>query len=99
MLKNQFRIGGLGQIISKWLLGVGVPFAWADMDYRLCCDTENQVDSSGSKFPTHFAYIDKSKVGSRAQAGLAAFIYRTPNARANGGSYHVHMGSGTRVTR
>jgi RHS repeat-associated protein len=99
VLKNQFRIGGLGQIMSKWLLGVGVPFAWADMDYRLCCDTQNQVDFSGSNFPTHFAYVDKAKVGSRPQRGLAAFIYRTPNARAQGGSYHVHTGNGTRITR
>ena len=98
VLKHEFRIGWVGRFVSQLVLGVGVPFAWADIDYRMCCDTQYRIQWWGSNFPTHWAYLNKTKVGSRNQRGLGEFIFRTPNARAAGGPFHTASGSGTRVS-
>ncbi len=99
VLKNQFRIGFLGQLIAKIAFNTGVPFVWADIEYRMCCDSTYSIEWSGSNFPTHWAYLDKSKVGGRPQKDLAAFTFRTPNARAAGGVFHAISGSGVWVDK
>jgi hypothetical protein len=57
------------------------------------------VDWKGSYFPSHYAYIDKQKVGSRTQSQLGAFMYRTAGARTIGVQFHNASGSGITVNR
>ena len=89
----------MGQFISRLALGVGVPFEWADFDFTLCRNKSYDITWSGSHFPTHWAYLDGVKVGGRDQRDLAGFVFRTPDARASGGTFHNASGSAREVER
>ena len=103
VLKHDFRVGIVGQIISKFVFGAGVPFAWGDIDYRICCNGTYRITYSASHFPSAIAYERPAfgaakQVDEHNQNDLPRFIFATPNARSGGDRFYVSTGKAIEVS-
>ena len=88
-LHNKFRIGKPGRMLSVLLLKGDVPYGWTDLECTLCCNGSYTVKYRGSHFPSHYAYVDGTKVGQSTQKNLGVFTFSGAGKEAPGGQFHV----------
>lgn len=53
-----FKIGGAGNLGSWILTGQWAPFAWIQLDYKICCDGSVTVNFYGTDMRSQYYYID-----------------------------------------
>ena len=49
---HKFRVGQLGQIFANLLTGVGVPYAWHEIRYKIRSDKTYHIEFYNSAFPS-----------------------------------------------
>lgn len=85
-----FRVGFVGQLISRGLLGRGVPYAWHQIDYHMSCLTNTgNAYFSGGNFPSHAAFLNGVEVKRRLQNNLklGEFVSTPPGTPTPGSSF------------
>lgn len=82
-----FRIGRMGNRISKWLTGHEAPFAFLECQYKLHSDGKFNFEFYGSLIPSYTFYVNWKAVGSKSVLYISAynlndFLAADTNARA-----------------
>lgn len=86
---HKFRVGQLGQIFARVLTGVGVPYAWHEIRYKIRSDKTYHIEFYNSAFPSARFYIDDVMVDEHIQTGLYDFMFAGAGVEAPGQLYKI----------
>jgi hypothetical protein len=74
-IEHRSRVGFVGRNVGTIFAQVGVPWVARRIQYKICCNGDFEIKYSGTKFPSHMAYLSGSSLGFSEQSGLAQFMF------------------------
>ncbi len=93
-----FRIGKLGNAMSRLLVGHFAPYAWMDISYEVFADGQYEVTFSGTYIPSQAYYVDWEKVAEHHLEDVSGehlddfLTSQTRNSTPRSEARYVHRG-------